>query len=219
MATRWLSYTEAAKRVGRSSRNIRRWRAEGMPMEWRTSSDGRLERVVDEEVLLAWFRDRLNASPVHQYRMRRIARNQGLPGPITPPRAVVGVKRENRQRSEVIRADPDDRTPIDVLAQQRREAFVEVVTANSLKTGAAEYAALQEALKTETPACDGLAMFTEPDTVDAEERALMAGICEGCPVVDLCRAFADASHAPGFWAGRLRRASRHPDTSATSPAS
>ena len=204
MATRWLSYAAAAKRVGRNARSIKRWHADGMPMEWRTGSDGQLERVVDEEVLLAWFRDRLGAWPAHQYRMRRIARNEGRPDPVTPPRAVVGVKRENRQRSEVIRADPDDRTPIDVLAQQRREAFVEVVTSNSLKKGAAEYAALQEALRTETPACDGLTMFTEPDTVDAEERALMAGICEGCPVVDLCRAFADLARVPGFWAGRRR---------------
>lgn len=36
-------------------------------MRWR---DG--ERVVDEEVLLAWWRDRLDAWPAHQYRLRRI---------------------------------------------------------------------------------------------------------------------------------------------------
>ncbi|MFM2719086.1 hypothetical protein [Microbacterium mcarthurae (nom. nud.)] len=65
--TRWLTYREAARRVRRDVRTVQRWRAAGMPMRWR---DG--ERVVDEEVLLAWWRDRLDAWPAHQYRLRRI---------------------------------------------------------------------------------------------------------------------------------------------------
>lgn len=32
--TNWLTYAEAARRVGRSKRNILRWRTEGLPMEW-----------------------------------------------------------------------------------------------------------------------------------------------------------------------------------------
>lgn len=30
------------------------------------------ERIVDETVLLAWYRDRLNNWPTHQYRMRKL---------------------------------------------------------------------------------------------------------------------------------------------------
>lgn len=64
-----LSYREAAARVRRSRRSIRRWRLSGMPMGWELR-DGQRVRVVDEEVLLAWFRGRLAADPVHQARMR-----------------------------------------------------------------------------------------------------------------------------------------------------
>lgn len=85
--TTWLNYTEAARRVGRTDRNIRGWHADGMPMSWRVGADGQRERVVDEETLLAWFRDRLKASPTHYYRMRAIAREHGLPEP-TPPAAL-----------------------------------------------------------------------------------------------------------------------------------
>lgn len=66
----WLTYREAARRVRRDVRTVQRWRAAGMPMRLR---DG--ERVVDEEVLLAWWRDRLDNWPAHQYRMRRITAN------------------------------------------------------------------------------------------------------------------------------------------------
>jgi hypothetical protein len=38
-----------------------------MPMEWQ---DGHL--VVEESVLLAWWRDRMSADPVHQQRIRRM---------------------------------------------------------------------------------------------------------------------------------------------------
>lgn len=65
-----LSYREAAARVGRSRRAVQRWRRNGMPMgfEWR---NGQRVRVVDEEVLLAWFWERLAADPVHQARLRK----------------------------------------------------------------------------------------------------------------------------------------------------
>jgi len=65
-----LTYREAADRVNRSRRSIRRWRLNGMPMGWDTR-DGQRVRVVSEETLLAWFRARLIADPVHQQRMRR----------------------------------------------------------------------------------------------------------------------------------------------------
>lgn len=67
----WLTYREAAARVGRKTRAIRYWRARGMPMEWATR-EGQRVRVVDETVLLAWWRQRLANWPPHQYRMRRL---------------------------------------------------------------------------------------------------------------------------------------------------
>lgn len=66
-----LSYRQAARRVHRSVRAIKRWRAQGMPMTW-DIRDGQRLRVVDEQVLLAWWRDRLTAWPPHQYRMRKL---------------------------------------------------------------------------------------------------------------------------------------------------
>ena len=65
--TRWLTYKQAAARVRRSVRTIKRWRRHGMPMHL----DERGRRIVDEEKLLAWWRGRLAADPVHQARMRR----------------------------------------------------------------------------------------------------------------------------------------------------
>lgn len=69
MAT--LTYREAARRVRRSVRTIKRWRLGGMPMGWKIQH-GQKVRVVDEEVLLSWWRDRLDGWPAHQYRLRRI---------------------------------------------------------------------------------------------------------------------------------------------------
>ena len=66
----WLTYRDAARRVGRSVRAIKRWRAHGMPM----SFDARGRRIVDEQTLLEWFRARLAADPVHQARMRALAK-------------------------------------------------------------------------------------------------------------------------------------------------
>jgi transposase len=66
-----LNYREAARRVRRSIRTIKRWRLGGMPMGWEIQH-GQQVRVVDEEVLLAWWRERLELNPAHQYRLRRI---------------------------------------------------------------------------------------------------------------------------------------------------
>ncbi|GAA4762477.1 hypothetical protein [Microbacterium gilvum] len=62
----WLTYRQAAARVDRSRRTIRRWRLNGMPMTY----DAHGRRVVAEEVLLAWYRARLIADPIHQARMK-----------------------------------------------------------------------------------------------------------------------------------------------------
>lgn len=108
--TKWLTYSEAAHRVGRTTRNIRRWHADGMVMEWRTGSDNQRERVVDEEVLLAWFRDRLKASPTHYYRVRAIARELGLPDPALPA-ALSRVEKPKRVITQETAADSPVRSP------------------------------------------------------------------------------------------------------------
>lgn len=43
-------------------------------MEWQ-KRDGQMVRVVRLDILLAWWRERLNSDPAHQYRLRKM-RNQ-----------------------------------------------------------------------------------------------------------------------------------------------
>ncbi len=64
-----LTYRQAAARVRRSVRTIKRWRRHGLPMVF----DERGRRVVDEQDLLAWWRARMTADPVHQAKLRRRA--------------------------------------------------------------------------------------------------------------------------------------------------
>lgn len=64
-----LTYREAATRVKRSRRTVRRWHLNGMRMGWETR-DGQRVRVVELTVLLAWWRQRLKNDPVHQQRLR-----------------------------------------------------------------------------------------------------------------------------------------------------
>ena len=68
----WLTYREAARRVRRSTDTIRRWRRHGMPMRF----DGQGRRIVQEQVLLAWWRERLIADPVHRARLRARLREE-----------------------------------------------------------------------------------------------------------------------------------------------
>ena len=67
----WLSYREAAKAVRRTPRAIRYWRQRGMPMSWEIRN-GQKVRVVRRSVLLAWWRQRLQNWPAHQYRLRAL---------------------------------------------------------------------------------------------------------------------------------------------------
>ncbi|WP_341974657.1 hypothetical protein [Microbacterium sp. LWO13-1.2] len=68
---KYLTYREAATRTRRSIRTINRWRRGGMPMEWQ-KRDGQRFRVVREDILLKWWRERLTAWPTHQYRLRKV---------------------------------------------------------------------------------------------------------------------------------------------------
>lgn len=70
--TVWLNYRQAAKRVRRSRNTIRRWKRQGMPMP----IDDHGRRVVDEEVLLARWREALGRDPIHQARLRAKRREQ-----------------------------------------------------------------------------------------------------------------------------------------------
>lgn len=67
----YLTYKEAAARTRRSIRTINRWRRGGMPMEWQ-KRNGQRFRVVRLDILLAWWRERLNSDPAHQYRLRKM---------------------------------------------------------------------------------------------------------------------------------------------------
>lgn len=81
MAT--LTYREAAREVRRSVRTIKRWRRAGMTMTWE-QRDGQRVRVVDEDLLFATLRDRLDAWPSHQYRLRRLQASAGTLEPRRP---------------------------------------------------------------------------------------------------------------------------------------
>jgi hypothetical protein len=74
---RELTYREAAARVHRSVRTLWRWRKHGLEMGWDVR-DGQRVRVVREDVLLAYWRARLMADPVHQLRMRKM--REGIQG-------------------------------------------------------------------------------------------------------------------------------------------
>lgn len=67
MAAKWLTYRQAARRVHRTIRTIRRWKKNGMPTILRGGI-----RYVEEETLLRHWRARLSADPVHQARLRRL---------------------------------------------------------------------------------------------------------------------------------------------------
>ncbi len=70
-----LTYREAAKRIGRTTRSIRYMRQAGMPMGWDTRNGQRV-RVVELRVLLSWWRQRLKNDPVRQQRIRAEKRRE-----------------------------------------------------------------------------------------------------------------------------------------------
>lgn len=193
MAKKWLTYAEAARRVGRSKRNILRWRTEGMPMEWHVYDDGQRCRVVDDEVLLKWFRERLNNSPVHQYRMRAMAREHGLPEPELKRFPKKSAPKPPALVSESHSAGDEDEQASSGVT--RWKSFEPLDTMKPMK-GGPEYRELQRALR-ETPApCRGVKEFTA-ERIDEETAAKLAGICAICPVIDLCRAYAERAHPDG----------------------
>ena len=81
-----LTYREAAVKVRRSVLTINRWRRNGMPMGW-ARREGQLHRVVEERILLAWWRERMTADPIHQARLRKMrhAEESVCTVPVEPP--------------------------------------------------------------------------------------------------------------------------------------
>lgn len=199
--SRWLNYTEAAHRVGRSDRIIRKWRRDGMAMSWQVGTDGQRERVVREDVLLAWFRDRLKASPVHYYRMRALALEHGLPGPERPA-ALSRPQRRERMIAPACAESPAGDAVRSPVAGSTHDGDP-LANVQPMK-GGPEYGELQRALR-ETPApCRDVDEFTA-DRIDDDTARMLAGICATCPVIDLCRAYAARAHPEGYWAGSRRR--------------
>ena len=67
----FLTYRQAAAKVGRSVLTIKRWRRRGqLEMGWEVR-DGQRVRVVREDILLACWRERMKSDPVHQKRLLR----------------------------------------------------------------------------------------------------------------------------------------------------
>jgi hypothetical protein len=195
--TIWHTYKSAARRVKRSPRNIRRWHAEGMVMSWRVGTDGHRERVVREDVLLAWWRDRMIASPVHYYRRRAAARADGRPDPERPPSTY-------RQNLPVAAPPDEPEAGVDLFTPAVTTA--ELLETLQLKRGADEYDALTAALKTTETPCAYDERFTADWLSDfPSELDAMAAMCAECPLASLCDAFARAADPAGFWAGQLRR--------------
>lgn len=54
----WYTLRQAARRVRRSLRTVRRWKARGMPTRLVDRTN-----YVEHDTLLAWYRDRLLANP------------------------------------------------------------------------------------------------------------------------------------------------------------
>ena len=64
-----LTFAQAAKRVARHVKTVKRWKRNGMLC---TLVDGR--NIVDEDELLAWWRGRMVASPIRVYQVRKVRR-------------------------------------------------------------------------------------------------------------------------------------------------
>lgn len=64
------------------------------------------------------------------------------------------------------------------------------------------YLSLMAAMDDNEPVCLGDDLFTA-DTVAKEDADFMATLCAACPLVTLCRAYAQLERPKaGFWAGK-----------------
>jgi hypothetical protein len=67
--------------------------------------------------------------------------------------------------------------------------------------GDAEWQALQDGIDAATPACvHDLRFVMDDDQIKAAE---LAGVCDSCPLLDLCAAYGKAARPTGgVWAGK-----------------
>lgn len=179
----WLTVVEAAARVKSNRRTVERWIADGLQIEWRRDDIGRRYRVVELDTLLAWWRQKMQNSPVHQYRLRRMRAERGLP-PLEIPKRVSA----QPERSQEVAA-PD-------AATTEPEVRMPTVRAPD------EYDALSRVLKKTEPGCRDVDEFTA-DRIRPDEIPKLAAICAACDVLQQCAAFAAAERPrAGFWAGK-----------------
>jgi len=168
-----------------------------MATEWRIV-DGQRIRVVEEDVLLGWWRDRMDASPAHQYRLRKRVLEAG--GVYTAP---------PRPAKPAPAPAPDD----DAAPEAEQPRPYEPLDHMKPMTGRAEYSTLAKALRRTPTPCRDVAAFTA-DPTPANQLSTMAGLCETCPLARLCAAYAAAGQPTvGFWAGKaMGRVSGGPAT-------
>lgn len=179
---KFLTYDQAAARTKSHPETIKRWRRMGLSF---ALIDGR--RMVREDALLAFWRERMKADPVHQARIAR-DRLQDTSGvmvasvsPRATRRAQAGAPR--RTAAPRRRSAPDGDPPVNVAPMR----------------GAREFAALQDALRDVTPSCDGMDAYTD-DRPSEDDVTAIAGICASCPVLELCQAYAVAGRpSAGHW--------------------
>lgn len=166
-----------------------------MPMQWRVDDSGQRFRVVELGVLLAWWRDRMQASPVHFYRLRKRIIESGNPAPPIPARFT---RRKQPVPSEIETTSQGSEQNDAVSTPTITDVLDELPDF----IGQAEHAALLQAMEDTPPACDGLETFTHDRFADPEQTDMMRGICHTCPVLELCKAFAIAGKpTAGMWAG------------------
>jgi hypothetical protein len=188
----WLTLRDAAKRVRSTERTVKRWQAAGLVTEWR-EVDGQRVRVVEEDTLLAYWRDRMDASPAHQHRLRKLAAEAGLT--YTPP-----PRRPRPSKPPAPVATPDELDE-DAAAEAEPAKFYEPLDHMKPMAGRAEYSKLVKALRRTPTPCRNVAAFTA-DPTPAEQLAALAAMCAACPLMRLCAAYAAAGRPTvGFWSG------------------
>jgi hypothetical protein len=193
MARVWLTLRDAAKRVRSTERTVKRWQAAGLATEWR-DLDGQRVRVVEEDTLLAYWRERMDASPVHQARIRARMTELGLAytPPPRPPRPA---------KSKPATVATVDELVDDAAAEAEQPRPYEPLDHMKPMAGRAEYSRLAKALRRTPTPCKDVDAFTA-DPTPAEQLDTLAAMCAACPLTRLCAAYAAAGRpAVGFWAG------------------
>lgn len=199
----WLGLSAAARRVKSSKRTVRRWIAEGMPVEWRISAAGQRERIVELDTLLTWWRRKMAESPVHQNRIRRRFLDAGETPPAWNEEMLAYRARAAATRDQRASRSQDTENDSEAVTKQI-VTWEDVLRELPTFHGQAEHAALIRAMEDTPPACDGLETFTRDKFMDHDETEIMRGICRECPLFDLCAAYAVAGKpSAGMWAGMI----------------